>query len=244
LLNPELVGENWGWCIRFFIGPVLELVIIYLRRPLAESPRWLMSHGREAEAEKTVDDIEARMRSEGKDLPEVDESKAISVRSHARVGLRAMMKVLFVKYPKRTFTGAVMMVTQLFLYCAIFFTYALVLQNLYQVPVGSTALYFFPFAIGDLAGPLLFWHLFDAWGRRKMIFLTSAVAGAVRAVSAVLFSAGTLNATTQIIFRCVSFFFASAGASAALIFGTNAERQSLEDVAEPLSKVGAGDTGE
>ncbi|MBC7761201.1 MAG: MFS transporter, partial [Candidatus Saccharibacteria bacterium] len=32
LLNPALVSENWGWRIGFFIGPVLGLVIIYLRR--------------------------------------------------------------------------------------------------------------------------------------------------------------------------------------------------------------------
>ncbi|MET4781386.1 MFS transporter [Glaciihabitans sp. UYNi722] len=200
------------------------------------------------------------------------------------------------------------MITQSFLYNAIFFTYALVLQDLYHIPTGSTALYFFPFAIGDLAGPLILGHLFDVWGRRKMIFSTYVIAAAVLGVSAVLFSVGALNATTQTIFWCVSFFFASAGASSAyltgskpfplelrsraisyffslgqlfgalgpvvygaligkgedrgpltggyflgagimilggvvaLIFGTNAERQSLEDVAEPLS-VGASDTG-
>jgi len=310
LLNPALVSENWGWRIGFFIGPVLGLVIIYLRRHIPESPRWLMSHGREREAEKTVDDIEERVRAEGGDLPEVDETKSITVTPHGRVGFVAMVKVLFVKYPKRTLTGAVMMVTQSFLYNAIFFTYALVLQNFYQVPTGSTALYFFPFAIGNLAGPLLLGHLFDAWGRRKMIFLTYLVAGGVLAVSAFLFSAGSLNATTQTIFWCVSFFFASAGASSAyltvsetfplelrsraisyffslgqlagalgpvvygaligagkdrgpltggyllgagimifggvvaLIFGTNAERQSLEDVAEPLSEVDKSSTNQ
>ena len=58
LLNPDYFAENVGWRIGFFIGPVLGLAIIYLRRHIPESPRWLMTHGREEEAEATVDDIE------------------------------------------------------------------------------------------------------------------------------------------------------------------------------------------
>jgi MFS family permease len=200
-----------------------------------------------------------------------------------------------------------MMITQSFLYNAIFFTYALVLSNFYHI--GNTAVYFFPFAIGNLIGPLVLGPFFDSWGRRKMIFLTYVVSGVVLAASAVLFSAGLLTATTQVLFWCVSFFFASAGASSAyltasetfpielrsqaisyffaigqiagavapllygiligtgssrgpltggyflgaglmilggvvaLIFGTDAERKSLEEIAEPLSKVGASADG-
>ncbi|MCU1513382.1 MAG: transporter, partial [Microbacteriaceae bacterium] len=116
LLNPDLVNENWGWRIGFFIGPVLGLIIIYLRRHIPESPRWLMSHGREEEAEATVDGIEKRVRDDGGTVTEVDESKAIKVSSVNGVGFVAMMKVLLVKYPKRTLVGAVMMITQSFLY--------------------------------------------------------------------------------------------------------------------------------
>ena len=44
-----------------------------------------------------------------------------------------------------------MMITQSFLYNAIFFTYALVLQNFYHLDKSAAALYFIPFAIGNLA---------------------------------------------------------------------------------------------
>ncbi|MBM7473074.1 MFS transporter [Subtercola frigoramans] len=81
----------------------------------------------------------------------------------------------------------------------------------------SRQYFFFPFAIGNLLEPLLLGHLFDVWGRRKMIFLTYGLAGVVLAVSAVLFQAEVLNATTQTIFWCVSFFSASAGASSAYL---------------------------
>src|SRR3954469_6269823 len=70
-LNPDIFSENSGWRLAFFIGPVLGLAIIFLRRSIPESPRWLMTHGREDEAERTVDDIEARVRAEGVHLEEV-----------------------------------------------------------------------------------------------------------------------------------------------------------------------------
>ena len=59
------VPSNIGWRIGFFIGPVIGLLIIFLRRTIPESPRWLMTHGRKDEAESTVDEIEERVRAEG-----------------------------------------------------------------------------------------------------------------------------------------------------------------------------------
>ncbi len=217
LLNPDIFDENIGWRIGFFIGPVLGLAIIYLRRHIPESPRWLMTHGREEEAEATVDDIEKRVKAQGGDVEPVDDSKAITVTQTERVPFTTIVHVLFKLYPKRTLVGATMMVTQSFLYNAIFFTYALVLQNFYGTSPSSTQYFFFPFAIGNLLGPLLLGHFFDVWGRRKMIFLTYGISAVVLAASAVLFSMDVLDATTQTIFWCVSFFFASAGASSAYL---------------------------
>ena len=50
-----------------------------------------------------------------------------------------------------------------------------------------------------------------------MIMSTYCLSGVILAVSGALFDAGTLNATTQTIFWCVTFFFASAGASSAYL---------------------------
>ena len=50
-----------------------------------------------------------------------------------------------------------------------------------------------------------------------MIAGTYLLAGGILLVSAFLFKAGTLTATTHTIFWCGSFFFASAGASAAYL---------------------------
>ena len=218
LLNPDNFAENIGWRIGFFIGPVLGILIIFLRRHIPESPRWLMTHGKEQQAEDTVDDIEAQVeRTTGTKLDPVPDSKALEVTPMPRVPLKRIAHVLFKDYPRRTVTGLTMMITQAFLYNAIFFTYVLVLQNFYDVPSESVQYYFFPFAIGNLAGPLILGHLFDTWGRRKMIFLTYGGSGAILVVSGFLFQANVLTALTQTIIWCVAFFFASAGASSAYL---------------------------
>ncbi len=77
--------------------------------------------------------------------------------------------------------------------------------------------FFFPFAIGNLLGPLVLGHLFDTIGRRKMILATYGLSGIILTVSGFLFQADVLTATTQTIFWCVAFFFASAGASSAYL---------------------------
>jgi len=218
LLNTDYFAEDVGWRLGFFIGPVLGLLIIWLRRHIPESPRWQMTHGHEEDAERTVADIEARVEKDtGRPLDPVPDRQAIVVEDQGRIPFGVIARTLVKDYPKRTLTGAAMMITQSFLYNAIFFTYALVLQNFYGTDPASTQYFFFPFAVGNLLGPLLLGPLFDTWGRRQMIFLTYAVSAVVLAVSAVLFSMDLLTATTQTVFWCVSFFFASAGASSAYL---------------------------
>jgi MFS family permease len=217
LLNPDLVPGNLGWRIAFFIGPILGLIIIFIRRHIPESPRWMMTHGRGAEAERIVQEIETEVEGQGFKLSPVDASEAISLHPRESVSFAALVNVFFRQYPSRTFLGVSLMVTQSFLYNAIFFTYALVLENFYHLNGSQAAVYFFPFAIGNLLGPLLLGRLFDTVGRRRMIFATYILAGTTLLSSAFLFEQGMLTAGTHTIFWCIAFFFASAGASSAYL---------------------------
>ena len=213
-LDTSRFSENVGWRIAFFIGPVLGLGIIYLRRHIPESPRWLVTHGRGAEAEKIVDDIEQSVRDHGQEPPHLDESQGWWIKAHEGVTFKQLRYVFFKLYPTRTLLGLTLMITQSFLYNAIFFTSSLVLQGFYGKTSSSAALYFFPFAIGNLLGPLLLGRFFDTIGRRKMIGGSYTIAAAVLFVSALLFKADLLSAGTHTTLWCLSFFFASAGASA------------------------------
>jgi MFS family permease len=176
-----------------------------------------MTHGREEEAEATVDQIEAQVQAQGVHLEPVPESKALEVKAQPPISYGQIARVMLSKYPSRSFLGFSMMVTQAFLYNAIFFTYSLVLAHFYNIPGDKIGYYFFPFAVGNLVGPLVLGPLFDTVGRRKMILGTYAISGVLLAISAVLFHNGSLSAVTQTAFWCVIFFFASAGASSAYL---------------------------
>jgi MFS family permease len=144
----------------------------------------------------------------------VDESRAIDITPTKQIGYLALLRVLFSHYPSRSVLGVALMITQSFLYNAIFFTYGLVLEIFFHVKATDTGWYFLAFAAGNLAGPLTIGRLFDTIGRKKMISGTYLLSGVMLIISAQLFKAGDLNATTQTLAWTVIFFFASAGASA------------------------------
>jgi MFS family permease len=205
---------SWSWRIAFLVGPVLAVVIIFVRRNLPESPRWLLMHGRADAAERNMNEIEADAEAGyHRPLPAVDANQAIEVRPEY-VGYRRLLRVLFVDNWRRAVLGGSLMITQSFLYNAIFFTYVLVLTRFYGVPATDAPFYLIGFALGNLLGPLTIGRLFDTIGRKQMIAGTYILSGALLAISAYLFDRGALNATTQTIAWCIIFFFASAGASA------------------------------
>ena len=183
LLVVNHLPVTYSWRVAFLFGPILGFVILFVRKNLPESPRWLIMHGREEEAEEAVKRIETASDHSGGSLGEVDESKAIEITPAVNIGFVTLAKTLFVQYPKRAVLGAGLMITQSFLYNAIFFTYALVLTKIYGVNSKDTAYYFIFFALGNLIGPLTLGHLFDTIGRRRMIAGTYILSGGLLAIS-------------------------------------------------------------
>lgn len=60
-----------GWRIVVAIGATGGVLVLWIQRGLPESPRWLESKGRVAEAEAVVSEIETRITAEpGRELPE------------------------------------------------------------------------------------------------------------------------------------------------------------------------------
>ena len=216
LLDPATIDPEYGWRVCFGVGAALALVIFFMRLWLPESPRWLMTHGRVAEAERVVAGIERRVLDGGR-LVSTAGLRRVRLRARDHTPLSEVVHTLIHRHRDRTLVGLALMAAQAFFYNAIFFTYALVLTDFYGIPASNIGWYILPFAVGNFMGPLLLGRLFDVIGRRKMIAFTYIASGVLLAVSGTLFEQGTLSAAQQTLAWTIIFFFASAAASSAYL---------------------------
>jgi putative MFS transporter len=69
-LVPRTVFGLDGWRVVVIIGSIGAFAVWWIRRSLPESPRWLEQHGRIAEAQSIVSELERQIRADtGSDLP-------------------------------------------------------------------------------------------------------------------------------------------------------------------------------
>jgi MFS family permease len=197
------------------LGAVLGIAILYVRRNVPESPRWLITHGHADRAETEIRGIEKAVAAEHGPLPKPAYALTMRLRDH--VSWSEIAHLMAFQYRRRAVLGLSLMAAQAFFYNAIFFTYGLVLMRFYGVPAERVGVYLLPFALGNVLGPFVIGHLFDTIGRKKMIAGTYAVSGVLLAATGWLFEAGMLTAQTQTLAWTVIFFVASAAASSAYL---------------------------
>jgi MFS family permease len=217
LLQPGLLPPDWGWRSAFGIGAVLGLSILVLRQWIPESPRWLMLHGRVAEADAVLADIERHMEATADIAPLPEDHPRLRIVSGKGTPVMRIIRAILLEYPRRAVLGLVLMAAQAFFYNAIFFSYALVLGRFYGVSSQAIGWYMLPFALGNFLGPLLLGPLFDTIGRKRMIAFTYAISGVLLAIVGFLFSAALVDAVALTVGWSVIFFFASAAASSAYL---------------------------
>jgi MFS family permease len=216
LLDPAVLGGDLGWRACFLIGALLGIVVFLMRMWIPESPRWLMTHGRAAEAEAIVAGIEADFRRRNSVIPD-GALPRIRLRARSHTPLSEVARTLFRDQRQRTAVGLILMASQAFFYNAIFFTYALILTDFYGIRPDHVGWYILPFAAGNFLGPVFLGRFFDTIGRRPMIAATYAISGVLLAIAGYLFAIGILTAAQQTIAWMVIFFFASTAASSAYL---------------------------
>jgi MFS family permease len=216
LLNTDIFAVDLGWRLAFGLGAVFAVAILLVRRHVPESPRWLFIHGREEEAERIVDQIEAEVREEtGQELDEPGDS--ITVRQRKTISFRAIASMAFKLYPKRTALGFALFVGQAFIYNSVTFGLGTFLVEFYDIKDAKVPFYIVLFAVSNFFGPLLLGRLFDTVGRKPMIAGTYIGSAVVLTVLTILFVDGRLGVWGFMAFLLVTFFLASAGASSAYL---------------------------
>jgi MFS family permease len=217
LLDEAIFARDVGWRIAFASGAILGLGIMLVRRHVPESPRWLFIHGREEEAERIVDLIEAEVREEtgGQDLPPAD--RYIVVRQRDAIPFREIAAVTAKRYPKRAALGLSLFVGQAFLYNAVTFDLGTILNRFFDVGSSDVPYFIVLFALSNFLGPLLLGRYFDTVGRVPMIAGTYIGSAVIVTVLALLLRNGSLDTWSFMALVLATFFLASAGASSAYL---------------------------
>jgi MFS transporter, putative metabolite:H+ symporter len=88
IAGPAMQGSGWRWT--YAVGAILAVLGLVLRFELPESPRWLLSRRRYAEAELVVEDMERRAGTP-KPLPPLSPIADVAVAPDSRAPLKELL---------------------------------------------------------------------------------------------------------------------------------------------------------
>jgi MFS family permease len=216
-LDTAIFPRDIGWRLTFALGVILAAAVMLVRRHVPESPRWLFIHGREEEAEALVDQIEHDVRERtGTELAPV--RRSLTVRQRRTIGFRSIVRTAVKEYPKRSILCIALFVGQAFIYNGITFNLGTLMTKFFHVSTTVVPVFLILYAAANFLGPLLLGRLFDTVGRVPMItatYLGSSVLGIL--LAALFAETGVFGSWSFIATVMVTFFLASAGASAAYL---------------------------
>jgi len=201
LLGYEMV-PRLGWQSMFYLGAAPAILALFLTRLLPESPRWLASQGRLAEAEAIVSKIERRLEASGKILPPlVLVSPVLETPS-----FRRWFEMLDPAYRRRTLGVWAMW------FCCFSTTYGLntwmptLYRTTFNLPLSQALGYGLVVQVCGICGSILCAFNIDKVGRR-LWFAAALLCGGTTLL--ILAGIGASIATTLLVFVSIGAFFMS-----------------------------------
>jgi len=199
-LDTLALSNTVSWRYMFVLGGLLALMVLYFRRRIPESPRWLLSRGRAAEAEQILRSFEARgapdTGTDGSGAPAAPRS-------------RSAFAELVRHYPGRLVLGSLLDLAEAFGYYGLFALLSVIVLPQVHLSQAGIPIFYIVGNVGALAGGLLMASLFDRVGHRRMVtgcYLLAAVGIAGLAAA---------TASGSAVWVTVAFVAASAFSTAA-----------------------------
>ena len=162
-LDTLALSSAVSWRYMFVLGGLLALVVLYFRRRLPESPRWLVAHGRPTEAEAILRNLEAHP-THG---PE--EAMVAAMPDPAAPRARSAFVELVRHYPGRVLLGSVLDLAEAFGFYGLFALLSVIVLPQVHISQAGIPLFYIIGSVGALAGGLVMAALFDKVGHRAMV---------------------------------------------------------------------------
>ncbi len=214
-LSDRVFGLRLGWRFAFLSGLPIAMVVLYLRRHIPESPRWLLTHSRDSEAGQVIETIEHEVEAQLGRLAQ--EERTVRLQRRTKDPIESLNVLWQPRYRGRALLCMVLVMAQSFFYNSVFFSAALILLRFYGLSAAHAGVLYLPLAVTNFIGPLVLGRLVDTVGRRTMIALNFLLAGSALMVSNLLFLRGGLNIVGQVAWWSVAFFFAANAAGSAYL---------------------------
>jgi len=185
-----------GWRWLFALGAIPLVLIPFLRR-VPESPRWLASHGRLAEADASMRRIEAEVAADKGDLPE----PVIGEAQQVQLGKARVRELFQGVYLRRTLMLAVAWMTAYFVNYGIAAWLPTIYGRVFHLEVHTALRYSVATSVAGILGCIVIALVIDQIGRR--IAIAVAMMGSATTLF-ILASTGATTAGTVLIWSAAS----------------------------------------